>query len=192
MKVRKRKAMCWRSVAGAIAVLAASLTGLAACAYPPLPNSGKVHVDRWAVIRAADKDAGEILDSFNQAEDALQSKNLDGLMALYSEQYRYHGLSKSDLRTMWREIFDQYDQVTSNHIFSRIQVVASGKSPTAEVICTGNLWGTSKETGKQVIIDSWFYETHHLAYEGGKWRILGHGEGTPQPLRWGGSPHPFF
>lgn len=184
--------MRWIDSTVATVILAASLTGLAGCVYPPLPNSGKVHVDRWAVIKAADKDAAEILDSFTRAEEALRTRNLDSLMALYSEQYRYHGLSKGDLRKMWQEIFDQYDQIASNHIFSRIQVMVAGKNPTAEVICTGNLWGTSKETGKQVTIDSWFYETHHLVYEGGRWRITGHGAQGSVPLRWGGSPHPFF
>jgi ketosteroid isomerase-like protein len=173
----------------AAVLLAASLIG---CTYPALPETGRVHVERWAIVRAADKDVGEILTSFTEAEEAIQNKNLDGIMAVYSDRYKYHGLSKADLRKMWQELFDQYDRLASNHIFSRVQVMVAGTNPTAEIVCTGNLWGISKETGGQTIIDSWFYETHHLVYEESRWRIIGHGEQGPAPLRWGGSPHPFF
>jgi ketosteroid isomerase-like protein len=184
--------MRWTNSKVTTVILLASLAGLVSCAYQALPDQGQVHVERWGTIRAADKDVSEILAAFNEAEAALHSKNLDGLMALYSDQYKYHGLSKADLRKMWQELFEQYDHLASHHIFSRLQVVVSGKNPTAEIVCTGNLFGISKETGERTIIDSWFYENHHLAYENGGWRILGHGAEAPKALRFGSSPHPFF
>ncbi|MBM4125650.1 MAG: nuclear transport factor 2 family protein, partial [Nitrospira sp.] len=162
------------------------------CTIPALPDMGLVHVDRWADINADDKTVGEILAAFNRAEDSLHAGDLDGLMALYSEQYHYHGLSKADLRTIWQDMLAQYEQLAGTHIFSKIQVSTSGKSPTAEIACTGSLWGISKETGKRVILDSWFYETHNMVYEDGGWRIRGHkGEG-PKTLPFGVAPHPFF
>ena len=68
-------------------------------------------------------------------------------MALYSEQYRYRGLSKGDLRKIWEEMFTGYDNLASTHTFSRIHVGGSAKQPTADISCTGSLWGLSKETG---------------------------------------------
>ncbi len=177
--------------AAVLVSMTVALLGGAGCALPALPDLGEVHVDRWAEIKASDKDVGEILASFNRAEEALHERNLDGLMALYSEQYRYHGLSKADLRKIWEDMFAHYDHLASTHIFSRIQV-APGTHPTAEIACTGSLWGVSKETGQRVIIDSWFYEIHHLIHEDGGWRLRGHGGDAEKVLPFGVSPHPFF
>lgn len=165
---------------------------LSGCTLPALPDEGKINVSRWAEIKGSDKDVSEILAAFNRAEDALHARDLDGLMALYSEQYRYHGLSKSDLRKIWEEMFARYDNLASTHAFSRIHIGGSAKQPTADISCTGSLWGLSKETGKRVFIDSWFYEIHHVVYEDGAWRIRGHAGEDTKALPFGTSPHPFF
>ena len=165
---------------------------LAGCSLPALSDAGKIYVDRWAEIKGSDKDVSEILAAFNRAEDALHPRDLDGLMALYSEPYRYYGLSKSDLRKIWEEMFAGYDNWASTHTFSRIHVGGSAKQPTADISCTGSLWGLSKETGKRVFIDSWFYKIHHVVYEDGAWRIRGHAGEDTKTLPFGTSPHPFF
>lgn len=107
---------------GARMVLVSMLLFLAACNLPALPDAGRIYIDRWAEIKGSDKDVSEILAAFNRAEDALHARDLDGLMALYSEQYRYHGFSKSDLRKIWEEMFTRYDNLASTHMFSRIHV----------------------------------------------------------------------
>ena len=174
-------------------VLVAIVMFLAGCSLPALPDAGKIYVDRWAEVKGSNKDVSEILAAFNRAEDALHARDLDGLMSLYSEQYRYHGLSKSDLRKIWEEMFAGYDNLlASTHTFSRIHVGGSAKQPTADISCTGSLWGLSKETGKRVFIDSWFYEIHHVVYEDGTWRIRGHAGEDTKSLPFGTSPHPFF
>lgn len=175
----------------AIFVVAASMF-LAGCSLPALPDEGRISVGRWAEIKGSDKDIGEILASFERAEEALHARDIDGLMALYSEQYRYHGLSKADLRKIWEEMFSRYDNLASTHRFSRIFVRGSEKHPTADISCTGSLWGLSKETGNRVIIDSWFNEIHHVVYEDGVWRIRGHAGEDTKTLSFGASPHPFF
>jgi hypothetical protein len=173
-------------------VLVALVMLLAGCSMPALPDAGKIYVDRWAEIKGGDKDVSEILAAFNRAEEALHARDLEGLMALYSEQYRYHGLSKSDLRKIWEEMFASYDNLASTHTFSRILIGGSAKQPTADISCTGSLWGSSKETGKRVFIDSWWYEIHHVVYEDGAWRIRGHAGEDTKVLPFGTSPHPFF
>jgi ketosteroid isomerase-like protein len=177
---------------GAWMVLVSMLLFLAACNIPALPDAGEIHIGRWAEIKGSDKDVSEILAAFNRAEEALHARDLDGLMALYSEQYHYHGLSKSDLRKIWEEMFASYGNLASTHTFSRIHVGGSAKEPTADITCTGSLWGSSKETGKRVFIDSWFYEIHHVVYENGAWRIRGHAGEDTKALPFGTSPHPFF
>lgn len=165
---------------------------VAGCAVTAMPRPGRVQIDRWAELKADDKDVAAIMAAFNKGEDALRAKDLNGIMALYSEQYRYHGLSKADLRKAWEEIFAHYDQLASAHVFSAVRVTVTGKFPTAEVTCTGNLSGVSRDSGQRHIIDSWFAEVHHLVYENGEWRIIGHAGGDTKTLPFGTSPHPFF
>ena len=179
-------------VFGVRMVVVAMLLSSPACNIPALPDAGKIYVDRWAEIKGSDKDVNEILATFNKAEEALHARDVDGLMALYSEQYRYHGLSKSDLRKIWEEMFARYDNLASTHMFSRIHVGGSAKEPTADITCTGSLWGLSKDTGKRVILDSWFYEIHHVAHDDGAWCIRGHAGEDTKALPFGTSPHPFF
>lgn len=177
---------------GAQMVVVLLLLFFTACNLPALPDAGEIHIGRWAEIKGNDKEVSEILAAFNRAEEALHARDLDGLMALYSEQYLYHGLSKSDLRKIWEEMFASYGNLASTHTFSRIHVGGSAKEPTADITCTGSLWGSSKETGKRVFIDSWFYEIHHVVYENGAWRIRGHAGEDTKALPFGTSPHPFF
>lgn len=113
-------------------------------------------------------------------------------MELYSDEYRYHGLSNDEIRKIWDAMVQRYGDLTSTHMFSRIHVVSSGIQPTAEITCTGSLWGLSKETGQRVIIDSWFNEVHHVVREQGTWRLRGHEGEEIQVLPFGASPHPFF
>lgn len=124
---------------GARMVLVPMLLFLAACNIPALPDAGSIYIDRWAEIKGSDKDVSGILATFNRAEEALHARDLEGLMALYSEQYRYHGLSKSDLRRIWEEMFTRYDNLASTHMFSRIHVGGSAKEPTVEITSTGSL-----------------------------------------------------
>jgi hypothetical protein len=162
------------------------------CSLPALPDLGRVQIDRWAEITGDDRDVAAILAAFNRAEEALHENNLDGVMALYSDRYRHHGLSKDDLRTIWEEMMKDYDGLASTHIFSRVKAIASGKVPTARISCTGSFWGVSKATKQRDIIDSWFFEIHDLVYEDGAWRIFGHDGGETATVPFGRSPHPFF
>ena len=187
-----QSAMAWSTQSILPQLLVWALLLVTGCTLPALPDAGKISVDRWAEIKGSDKDIGDVLAAFNRAEEALHARDIDGLMALYSEQYRYHGLSKSDLRKIWEEMFSRYDGLASTHMFSRIHVMVSDKQPTANISCTGSLWGLSKDTGKRVIIDSWFYEMHHVVYENGAWRIRGHAGEDTKTLPFGASPHPFF
>lgn len=178
-------------VLAAIGLIIVATSWVSGCAVAPLMHRGGIQVDRWAEVKADDHTVAEILTAFNRAEEALQSRNLDALMGLYSDGYSYHGLTKADLRKIWEELLAHYDRLSSNHIFSKI-VVTSNQKPSAEITCTGSLWGISKETGQRENIDSWFGEVHHLEHEAGAWRVRGHKGEVSKVLQFGVAPHPFF
>jgi ketosteroid isomerase-like protein len=135
----------------------------------------------------------ELLAAFEQAEKAMQARDLDGIMALYSDEYAYHGLKKADIQKVWRQLFNHYTDLESVHTFSMIRTVGPATSLTTEMTCTGVIWGTSKQTSLRTPIDSWFEEIHHLRKENGRWKIVGHAGGTSPPvLQFGVAPHPLF
>ncbi|MFO0707780.1 MAG: nuclear transport factor 2 family protein, partial [Nitrospira sp.] len=119
--------------------------------------------------------------------------DLDGIMVLYSDEYYYHGLNKAAIRKVWADLFEHYKELESFHTFSVIRTVGVGSKRTAEMTCTGVVWGTAKDTKLRTPIDSWYEEVHFLKKENGTWRITGNAGGESQPvLPFGTAPHPLF
>lgn len=183
--------MRWMSSITLRVTLLGLLGGLYGCTIPPLMHRGGIMVDRWAEVKADDTTVSGILAAFDRAEAALQAGHVDELMGLYSESYRYHGLTKPELRTIWEDLLRQHREFRSNHILSRI-VAVPGDPQSAEVTCTGSLWAVARENGDLVNIDSWYGEVHYLANEGGTWRVRGHRGQAPKTQAFGKAPHPFF
>ena len=135
----------------------------------------------------------ELLSTFEQAEHAAHARDLDGIMALYSDDYLYHGLKKADIRKIWALLFDHYKGLESFHTFSSIRTAGSPGKMVVEMTCTGVVWGTSKDTTLRSPIDSWYEEIHYLRKEKGRWRIVGNIGGESMPvLQFGVAPHPLF
>jgi len=171
----------WVLVAVAALSLLAGTTGQAAIS---ISQKGFVRVDQATV--------NQILDVFHQGETAIAAENLDGVMALYATQYNYHGLKQAEIRKIWRDMFEEYRDLSETHVFSQIVKVGSGSNAIIEVTCTGSLSGLSKTSGLRVPIDSWHEEVHYLTLEGGVWRIRGNAGDQPRGLPFGKAPHPLF
>lgn len=153
----------------------------------------KTHLTPSTIQEVEQETVNELLATFEQAEQAMQAHDLDGIMALYSDEYEYHGLKKADIRNIWRQLFDNYRELESVHTFSMIRRVGPAQKLTAEMACTGVIWGTSRKTTLRTPIDSWFEEIHYLKKENGLWKIVGHAGGNVQPvLQFGIAPHPLF
>lgn len=133
-----------------------------------------------------------VLATFRQAEQSLRAGDVDGIMALYSEHYNYHGLKKAEMRRVWTNLFDEFRELSDIHHFSRMSKVGSGTNTIIEVTCTGSLSGLSKTGGLRVPIDSWYEEVHYMTFDEGQWRIRGNVGDAPRLMPFGTSPHPLF
>ena len=153
--------------------------------------SGALRIDTGAEIHAVAETVDHIVEAFNRAEDAIGEKDLDALTMVDSEHYRYQDLTKVDVRKIWKGFLEQDDRVTTLHSFSRI-IVTPGKSPTAQITCTGALWATSDRTDQRVNLSSWAGDVHYLMYEHGAWRIIGQGRNAPNRPKFGQAPPPLF
>lgn len=150
-----------------------------------VPPSGSVIEVDGATLKS-------IVDTFEQAEEAIKAHDLEKVMAIYSAQYNYHGLKKDDLRKIWKDLFDEYQEIASTHLFTKMAKVGAGRNTVLEVTCTGHLWARSKTSGLYVPIDSWYEEIHYLVLEDGAWRIRGNVGESPRVLPFGTAPHPLF
>jgi hypothetical protein len=155
------------------------------------PASGALRIDAEADLQGDAETLHQIEETFNRAEDVIGKRELDALMTVYSEHYRYQDLTKADMRKIWKGFFEQFARVATLHSFSRI-VVKPGKQPTAQITCTGALWATSDQNDQRVNLSSWAGDIHHLIYEDGAWRILGQGRNTPNRSEFGQAPPPLF
>ena len=161
---------------------------------PSVPDLRGTYIANSATIHAEKPTADEILSTFKKAENAVHSKDLDALMALYADNYKHTGYTKDSLRYEWKQLFDAYHDLSMTHVLTRIGVDTTKTPPTADVTCTGSLWGIANETNQRVSIDSWFGEVHYLIYTDGTWRIRGHAWEmlNTKDTRMARPPHPFF
>ncbi|MBH0191023.1 MAG: hypothetical protein HP492_04505 [Nitrospira sp.] len=163
------------------------------CALAGLDRAGaKIVVPDSSVIEVDDATVKSVVAMFERAEQAVKARDLDAVMATYSSQYNYHGLKKDDIRKVWKDLFDEYQEIASTHLLTKFTKVGSGTQTVLEVTCTGHLWARSKTSGLHVPIDSWHEEVHYLGLEGGEWRIRGNLGDSPRVLPFGTSPHPLF
>jgi hypothetical protein len=182
--------MSWLRALTAVGILVA--TALLAGQGAVQPVAAKTQILAGTTPEADEKTVQDVLAVFDRAEKAIESRDLDALMALYSKSYNYHGLHKSDVRKIWGNLFENYHKIDSIHLFTRIVKVGAGSGTTVEVTCTGNLWAVSDTTKLRVPLDSWYGETHYLAQEDGAWRIRGNVGDRPTVLPFGTAPHPLF
>jgi hypothetical protein len=115
----------------------------------------------------------ELLAVFERADQAVKNRDIEGVMALYSRQYNYHGLKQPEIRKIWANLFDNYREIESTHLFSRIVSVGPGGS--VEITCSGGVRGISR-TGR----------------EDGTWKIRGNLGDAQTVLPFGTAPHPLF
>lgn len=151
------------------------------------PAMAKVRLAREAVIQVEASTLRAIQTVFLQAEEAIRTGDLEALMELYSQNYRFDGLTKDDRRRSWKDLFTQYHRISTAHSFSQI-VVKPGKHATAEVTSTGTLWATTNGTNQRINLAIWLGDIHYLIDEEGQWRISGPGKKAARTAQHGWAP----
>lgn len=174
-----------RAAITALMIIIASLVGMGTA-------QAKIVVPAGSMIEVDEATVNAVVAMFERTEQAVKAHDLETVMAAYSPQYNYHGLKKDDIRKVWRDLFDEYKEIASTHLFSKVTKVGSGSNAVLEVTCTGHLWAASKTSGLYIPIDSWHEEVHYLVFEEGGWRIRGNVGESPRVLSFGTAPHPLF
>jgi len=111
----------------------------------------------------------EFEDFYAQIEAALAAEDINRMMGFYAEDYLHHGITKKQLKFMWLEIFSEFSDLYSVHIFSRIDVHGND----AILVCTGALLGVPPAGGDYQAVDRWVNVNHWLTKVGGEWKMIG-------------------
>ena len=176
-----------RGVLKIILILAGTLI-LTQC-RPPTPVAAAVEFASGVGADADQPVIKELVAAFNEAEVAVKKADLDALMKFYATTYNYHGLKRPDVRRVWEEVFLHYRDIRSSHVFAELKLLQADGVRKAYVTCTGWLYGTEKQTGKPITIDSWVREVHYLINEEGAWRFLGNAGGASSSAAPASAPH---
>ncbi len=118
------------------------------------------------------KDALKDLEAFyGKLEDALAKKDLGALMTFYADDYFHNGMTKETIKSLWSNIFKNFNGLNSIHVFSSIEIQGS----EAVITCTGTLLGVPKDSkdNQNVAVDRWINQNHWLSKKGGSWQIVG-------------------
>src|SRR4030067_3745723 len=78
------------------------------------------HAFSMTIDPAAEKKLGEkefksVMDFYHDAEKAIETKDLDALMARYSDHYQNGEHDKAAAREIWSRIFDTFSNLASRH-----------------------------------------------------------------------------
>ena len=157
--------------------------------YPPGAGA-EIQFPKPGKTDAAPATLTEFEGFYAQIEAALAAEDIDRMMGFYAEDYLHHGITKKQLKFMWLEIFGEFSELYSVHIFSRIDVHGSD----AILVCTGALLGVPPEGGDYQAVDRWVNVNHWLTKVGGAWKMIG-GATQETPARPGSRRlelHPLF
>lgn len=124
-----------------------------------------------ATVEIDESEAQEVNDFFHHAEHAIQTENIDSLMALYSDKYtNSENGDKSFAEDIWNKIFTRFDNVASRHSMRLIEYDEAESQAVTE--CSGLLFGTPEGGTGLVVIDRWDNE-HHILIKEEHWKLLG-------------------
>ena len=151
-------------------IFSAVLSILLVSMIGPVPGAvADVQFPRAAKTNADEGTVREFADFYEQIEAALTSEDIDRIMSFYAEDYLHHGITKKQLKFMWLEIFSEFSDLYSVHIFTRVDVHGGD----AILVCTGALLGIPPEGGDYQTVDRWVSQNHWLTKVDGQWRMIG-------------------
>lgn len=145
-----------------------------------IPKSAKVTADRATM--------NELETFYADIELALAAEDINKLMSFYAEDYQHRGITKTQLRFMWLEIFDTYEELYSIHSFNRILV----DGDDAILGCSGALLGVEKPGMPYTAVDRWVETNHWIVKVDGKWKMVGGATHKGTAFKKSENTHPLF
>jgi hypothetical protein len=113
---------------------------------------------------------GELRAALAQAGQRFEARDVGGVLAYVSDQYRTGPFTKSGIREQLVAIYSIYDAVKARIRIDQVQMVEGH----AWVYSTGEISGQLPMVGTWVVFLSWQHELEVARREGGGWRLYGY------------------
>lgn len=155
-----------------------------------LSQNYTLNIDPRMTTTAGKELFDEVMNFFDEAEMAIEAKDLDKLMTLYSDSYSNGVRKKADIAVAWKRLFNDFSGLAMTH-----NMHLSMNDPKANLVimtCSGILVGVPTGEKESIALDYWLNNDHVLVKESGKWKIVG-SIGKEQKRLWFDKPmHPLF
>lgn len=176
---------------GTSILIAASLfTGVASGMEHQFSDKYSMEVDPAAKQQLGEQTFNEVMMFFHAAEKAIETKNLEALMELYSDNYTDGEHDKKSARQIWERIFATFQTMATRHNM-KLEKVSADKNMVV-FQCSGLLLGVPDIKKGAITVDNWTLQDHVLVKEGGKWKLIGT-YGQERKRLWFDKPmHPLF
>ena len=164
--------------------------GVAIGAEHQFSDKYSMEIDPAAKQQLGEKTFNEVTRFFHEAEKAIETKDLEAIMALYSDNYRDGDHDKKSAEQTWRRIFSTFDTMAMLHKM-KLENMSADKNMVV-FRCNGLLLGAPSPDKALVTIDNWNNQDHILVKEAGKWKLIGT-YGLDRKRLWFDKPmHPLF
>jgi hypothetical protein len=112
----------------------------------------------------------EVEAGLAQAVQRFEARDVAGVLALVSEQYRTGPLTKAGIREQLLATYGLYDSVKATVRIDEVRMVGEH----AWVYSTGEVSGRLRLLGTPMVFLSWERELEVVRREGGAWRLFGY------------------
>lgn len=130
-----------------------------------------LNIDPAAKQQLGEQTFNEVTMFFQKAKKAIETKNMDALMAQYSDNYRDGDLDKKSVEQAWRKIFARVDSPATLNNLKLVSISADRNMVVLQ--SSGLLVGVPGDERWPVTIDNWNKQDHILIKEAGEWKLIG-------------------
>lgn len=154
----------------AVVVLLAAICSLALPSLFGLFSSAAQSVAPAPGVAAPAAVVREVEVGRAQAVQRFEARDVAGVLALVSEQYRTGPLTKAGIREQLMAAYGLYDSVKASVRIDEVRMVGEH----AWVYSTGEVSGRLRLLGTPMVFLSWERELEVVRREGGAWRLFGY------------------
>lgn len=130
-----------------------------------------MNIDPAAKQQLGEQTFREVAMFFRTAGKAIETKNMEALMAHYSDNYRNGDLDKKSVERAWQRIFARVDALAALNNMTPVNVSADGNMVVLQG--DGLLVGVPDGERWPVAVDNWNKQHHILVKEAGGWKLIG-------------------
>lgn len=135
------------------------------------PVRYSMNIDPAAKQQLGEQTFNEVAMFYQTAQRAIETKNMEALMAQYSDNYRDGDLDKKSVAQAWQIIFARVDNMATLNNMKLVNVSADRNMVVLQ--SSGLLVGVPDDERWPVTIDNWNKQDHVLVKEAGEWKLIG-------------------